>query len=485
MIEYKDIRSVHLEISTRCNAACPECPRNFHGVDIIDNYPICDMSLLQAQKIFTPELLQQLDNILINGNYGDFITAKDGLAIVEYFKEQNPNLRIEISTNASGRPNWWERLGELGTIVDFRIDGLADTHHLYRQYTDWHLIMNNAKKFIASGGHAVWSWIPFKHNKHQQDLAETLSKDMGFEKFWVVDAGRDTGPVFDRDRKLSHVIGEYTGTTDFNEAYSKYTDYLNNGELLWSKNNLAPFNSQIKIYEDKFFIIDFSNTLRCFSVKDGKELWNIQTEKSLIRSQKKLSMVIVKGLLYFNNSLGDISAVDINKGELLWQLPTQSSLIYEAAFSLETSDIIADLNTLFFSNNKNQFFSIDLRTGSFNWENKINSSLRPTLIGNYLFTVSNEGYLIVIDKQSGNIIRVTDVFRNFKQKKRNKIKPSGFVIGLNKIYLSTNNGRLIVIDTVSGKTISTLKIDNEKISRPFIVDKNLFVVKDNAIIKLR
>jgi hypothetical protein len=31
---------------------------------------------------------------------------------------------------------------------------------------------------------------------------------------------------------------------------------------------------------------------------------------------------------------------------------------------------------------------------------------------------------------------------------------------------------------------SILKIDNEKISRPFVLDKNLFVVKDNAIIKL-
>ena len=105
------------------------------------------------------------------------------------------------------------------------------------------------------------------------------------------------------------------------------------GNLIWSKKNLAPFNSQIKIYEDKFFIIDYSNTLRCFSIKDGKELWNIRTENSLIRSQKKLSMVIVNGLIYFNNSIGDISAVDIKKGELLWQLPTQSSLIYEAAFS--------------------------------------------------------------------------------------------------------------------------------------------------------
>ena len=259
---------------------------------------------------------------------------------------------------------------------------------------------------------------------------------------------------------------------------------LDSGNLIWTKKNLAPFNSQIKIYDDKFFIIDYSNTLRCFSLKDGKELWNIKTENSLIRSQKKLSMVIVNGFIYFNNSIGDISAVDINKGELLWQLPTQSSLIYESAFSLETSDIITDSKSLFFSNNKNQLFSIDLGSGSFNWKNKVNSNLRPTLVGNYLFTVSIEGYLVVTEKISGNIIRVTDVFKKFKAKKRAKIKPTGFVMGLNNIYLSTNNGRILVIDVLTGKTKSTLKIDNEKISRPIILDKNLFVVKDKAIIKL-
>jgi outer membrane protein assembly factor BamB len=259
---------------------------------------------------------------------------------------------------------------------------------------------------------------------------------------------------------------------------------IQTGDLIWSKSNLAPFNSQIKIYKDKFFIIDLSNTLRCFSIKDGNEMWNIKTENSLIRSQKKLSMVLVDDKIYFNNSIGDISAVDINKGELLWQLPTQSSLIYESAFSLQTSDIISDGNTLFFSNNKNQFFSIDIKTGSFNWENKINSNLRSTLIGDYLISISVEGYLIILEKKSGNIIRVTDVFQNFKSKKRLDIKPTGFVVGLNKIYLSTSNGRLLVIDTSSGKTISTLKIDSETISKPFIQNKSLFLIKDNAIIKL-
>ena len=49
---------------------------------------------------------------------------------------------------------------------------------------------------------------------------------------------------------------------------------LNNGNIKWSKNNLAPFNSQIKIYKDKFFIVDLANTLRCFSLKNGNELWS-------------------------------------------------------------------------------------------------------------------------------------------------------------------------------------------------------------------
>ena len=92
--------------------------------------------------------------------------------------------------------------------------------------------------------------------------------------------------------------------------------------------------------------------------------------------------------------------------------------------------------------------------------------------------------MIFIEKKTGNIIRVTDIFSDFKKKKRLDIKPTGFIVGLNKIYLSTSNGRLIVIDIKLGKPISTLKIDNEKISKPFVSNKSLFVIKDNAIIKL-
>ena len=259
---------------------------------------------------------------------------------------------------------------------------------------------------------------------------------------------------------------------------------IDSGDIIWSNYNIAPFNSQIKIYGEKFFITDFSNTLRCYSLKDGKELWNIKTEDTLIRSQKKLSMVIVDEIIYFNNSNGDITAASLKDGELLWQLPTQSSLIYESAFTLQTSDIITDKESLFFSNNRNQFFSIDIKSGSFNWENKINSNIRSAIIDDYIVSITLEGYLVILEKKTGKIIRVTDIFQNFKIKKRSKIKPTGFVVGLKNIYVTTNNGRLLIIDILSGKTISSSKIDSEKISKPFVHNKNLFLIKNDAIIKL-
>ena len=57
-------------------------------------------------------------------------------------------------------------------------------------------------------------------------------------------------------------------------------------------------------------------------------------------------------------------------------------------------------------------------------------------------------------------------------------------MGNKNIYLSISNGTLLIIDIASGRAISTLRIDREKISRPLIVNKNLFIIKDNAIIKL-
>ena len=92
--------------------------------------------------------------------------------------------------------------------------------------------------------------------------------------------------------------------------------------------------------------------------------------------------------------------------------------------------------------------------------------------------------MFVIDKKSGNIIRITDLFEIFKNDKRQKIIQVGFISSEKEILLSTSNGRLLIIDIKTGKTKSLLRIDNNQISRPFIFNKQVLLVKDNSIIRL-
>ena len=95
-----------------------------------------------------------------------------------------------------------------------------------------------------------------------------------------------------------------------------------------------------------------------------------------------------------------------------------------------------------------------------------------------------EGFLVIIENSTGNIIRITDLFKNFKKKKRSKIYPIGFIVGIDNIYLTTNTGKLMIIDIKEGKTNSILKIDNDRISRPFVLNQNLYIIKENSIIRL-
>ena len=257
------------------------------------------------------------------------------------------------------------------------------------------------------------------------------------------------------------------------------------GELIWKKNHTSPFNSQIKIYKNNFFTIDYESKLNCISIEDGKKLWNVKTEDSFVKSIKKLSLIIKNNLVIFNNSIGDISAVNIDTGDIVWQTPTQSSAIYAEAFKLEISDVISESNSIYFSNNKNEFYSLSLESGLVNWKQKVSSSIRPTVVGKLVFTISSDGFLYVIEKNSGNIIRITDVFSDLKEKERKNMKPIGFIVGKKNIYLTNNKGKLFLIDIENGKTKKILKIDNGKISRPLFLNDSLYIAKDDSIIKLK
>ncbi len=226
MISYNEIRDVHLEIASLCNARCPWCPRNFWGYPYNGGYPETYLTLEQTKKIFSKKFLQQLKSIRVNGNFGDIVMNPEGQDIIKYFRDNNPKMNISINTNGGARKeDFWKSLASSSATVNFAIDGLEDTHSLYRQDTSWKTVIKNAKTFISNGGNAIWQFIEFDHNRHQIEECKQLSIQLEFSKFKIVDEGRNTAPVFDKKGNLAHTLGSYSGETNFEKLLdSKKTD---------------------------------------------------------------------------------------------------------------------------------------------------------------------------------------------------------------------------------------------------------------------
>ena len=258
---------------------------------------------------------------------------------------------------------------------------------------------------------------------------------------------------------------------------------ITNGNLKWKKKHTSSFNSQIKIKNEKVIIVDMENNLICFSLKNGEILWDVPTELAILSSQKKQSIILFNDMILFTNSIGDLTAVDFDNGEIIWQSPTQP-LDLNNNMTLRNSEIISDEKSVYLSNNKNEFISMDINTGVINWKQNINSELRPAIISDYLVTISNEGFLIILDKNNGNIIRINDLFKNISFKKRNKYFPVGFVILNEKVYLTTINGRLFIINFLDGKVDDVIKLGREKLQRPVYFNKSLYITKHNSVIRI-
>ena len=164
-----------------------------------------------------------------------------------------------------------------------------------------------------------------------------------------------------QDKKLQPILffgksGEDLFIADSIANY--YVINKNTGKLKWKKKHSSSFNSQIKIFENKALVIDMENQLRCFSLETGELIWSVKTQQSLLRSQKKQSLILNNDKIFFSNSIGDVTAVNISNGKIIWQTPTQSNVSFGNTYFLKLSDIVSDKNQFLFQIIITNFFQL-------------------------------------------------------------------------------------------------------------------------------
>jgi MoaA/NifB/PqqE/SkfB family radical SAM enzyme len=263
MFTFEELKTIHLEITNMCQASCPMCARNYHGG--MDNPLVVntDWTFEEFKTIFTNEVLGVLESVYFCGNFGDPILNTDLIRMCQYFRDRKPTLKVHIHTNGGARNSkWWKNLAEAlpdDHIVVFALDGLEDTHHLYRIGTTYDQVIRNATTFINAGGIAEWCFIKFKHNEHQDEDARQRAVALGFKHFTLKNSSRFLGePKY----KVLNKQGE---TTHYIEPPTDNKMHFISKEMIASyKETIMPLEIKCKVLQSKEIYIDaHKNILPC------------------------------------------------------------------------------------------------------------------------------------------------------------------------------------------------------------------------------
>lgn len=255
MFNLESITEYQVEITSYCNAACPQCPRNNCGIGINPNMPLVHLDRKSLNNTFTTDICQSIRQIFFCGSYGDPILHPEFLDILKDFREKNPTLWLYIHTNGGMHDtSYWSEIAKIFNgygQIDFGIDGIGDTLSLYRKNVKYQKVIENARAFINAGGRAQWNFIVFRHNEHQINEVYQLSKEYGFFNTLIRKTGRffnhatleelNQWPVLRRDGTIDYYLepphqSEFRNQTmlflpEFKKQYTNVKDYFNSTKI--------------------------------------------------------------------------------------------------------------------------------------------------------------------------------------------------------------------------------------------------------------
>jgi MoaA/NifB/PqqE/SkfB family radical SAM enzyme len=98
MFNLNNVKTLHLEITSNCNAACPQCNR-FRDSNLHPNLTLADLRLVDIQHKLSIDFVKQLDKMFMCGNHGDPAAGKETLEVYTWFRQINPKITLGMNTN--------------------------------------------------------------------------------------------------------------------------------------------------------------------------------------------------------------------------------------------------------------------------------------------------------------------------------------------------------------------------------------------------
>tara|TARA_E500000178_G_scaffold287785_1_gene290173 strand:+ start:1379 stop:2704 length:1326 start_codon:yes stop_codon:yes gene_type:complete len=269
-----------------------------------------------------------------------------------------------------------------------------------------------------------------------------------------------------------------------NLGYLYAYDYYKN-KIIWAKNFKIPFNSNLKLHNEKIILSNQNNNLFFINKKNGETIKLIPTEENYINNQFNNNISLTNSAVFYLNNYGTLYSLDLESLKVKWFLNLNQSLDLNLSNLFFGSQLVLSNNKISVSSNHFTYI-IDVNTGLVLYKINFVAKIKPIILDNYLFLISNNNLIISMDLKNGNIIysyNINEKIAEFLKIKKDQVEFKNFFISNSSIYVFLKNSYLLIFN-INGDLEKITKLPTKIYSQPIFVNGNMMYLTSNGSLSI-
>jgi len=286
------------------------------------------------------------------------------------------------------------------------------------------------------------------------------------------------------DKILNFIVEDNIIYISDNIGYLYAFNYIKNN-ILWAKNYKIPFRSNLKLVKDKLVAANQNNDLYFFDKNNGNIKKLIPTEETVIKNKFVNNLSLYKENIYFLNTYGSLYAINNQTNNMKWFLNLNRSLDLNPNNLFFGNQIVIDGNRAVVTSSKFTYV-LNAINGTIVYKKNYSSDLRPIIINDYLFLITNKNLLIAMELNSGDLIYSYDISQKIADHlntKKKEIQIKSFMIVNNNIFIFLKNSYVLKFD-IKGNLETVNKLPSKLNISPIFINNSMLLLNSKNKISI-
>lgn len=255
------------------------------------------------------------------------------------------------------------------------------------------------------------------------------------------------------------------------------------GEEIWREDVGVPVRAAPTLNSGRVFAVTVDNQTIALAAQDGRKLWTHSGSPEVASLLGAPAPAADQGAVIVAYSSGELFALRIETGAVLWQDTVTAVRRTEAAGNLRdirARPVIAGTR-IYVLGYSGLMTAIDLATGDRVWRAELSGIHQPWLAGSFLYVLTENADLAAVSAETGEVLWVTHLQRwEDPDDKEGPVTWSGPLLASDRLVVGGSNEELLAISPYDGRVLGYLDVSGGVNLPPILAEDTLVILTDDG-----